>query len=178
VWTIAYAGTTVRLRDTRGVRYLARLLHAPGQEVHASELVGARSVNGRAVAEDRDTVRRSLGDAGALLDRRAHAEYRRRLVDLRADLEEAQRLNDLGRAARAREEIAALGRQLAAGMRGRRAASHAERARLTVTKGIKAALERIAASHPVLGRHLAATVRRGYFCVYRLDPRQPIRWEG
>jgi len=54
--------------------------------------------------------------------------------------------------------------------------SHAERARLTVTKGIKAALARIARSHCTLGAHLSATVRRGYFCRYVPDPRHPITW--
>jgi hypothetical protein len=59
--------------------------------------------------------------------------------------------------------------RLPEGARGRKAPSHAERARLTVTKGIKGALERLAGSHPELGQHLAATVRRGYVCVYRPD---------
>jgi len=35
----------------------------------------------------------------------------------------------------------------------------------------------IAASHPELGAHLHATVRRGYFCSYVPDPRHPIEWE-
>ncbi len=61
---------------------------------------------------------------------------------------------------------------------GRTAAAHGERARLAVTKGLKSALEQIAASHPELGRHLAATVRRGYFCVYRPDPARPVRWDA
>src|SRR5206468_1649212 len=38
-WTITYAGTTVRLRGTRGLHYLAQLLNAPGRELHATELV-------------------------------------------------------------------------------------------------------------------------------------------
>ena len=49
---------------------------------------------------------------------------------------------------------------------------------MAVTKGLKGALERIAASHPELGRHLTATVRRGYFCVYRPDPARPVRWDA
>jgi hypothetical protein len=47
-----------------------------------------------------------------------------------------------------------------------------------VTKGLKTAVERIAASHRELERHLTATVRRAYFCVYRPDPAHPVRWEG
>jgi hypothetical protein len=46
-----------------------------------------------------------------------------------------------------------------------------------VTKDIKNALARIAASHPELGRHLAAAVRRGYFCVYRPDQARAVWWD-
>jgi hypothetical protein len=45
-----------------------------------------------------------------------------------------------------------------------------------VTKGIKAALEKISENHPALGRHLAVTIRRGTFCAYTPDPRHPIPW--
>jgi class 3 adenylate cyclase len=60
--------------------------------------------------------------------------------------------------------------------RGRRAADHAERARLAVTKAVKSALQRLAAVHPRLAAHLQATVGRGYFYVYTPDPRTPITW--
>ena len=52
----------------------------------------------------------------------------------------------------------------------------AERARLTVAKGIRITLDRIRTAHPLLGRHLTSTVRCGYFCIYTPDPRFPIRW--
>ena len=62
------------------------------------------------------------------------------------------------------------------GGRDRRASSGAERARLTVTKGIKAALEKIRASDPSLGQHLATSIKTGYFCSYTPDPQRPITW--
>ena len=43
------------------------------------------------------------------------------------------------------------------GGRGRRAASHAERARLNATRAIWAAMANLARADPALGRHLAAT---------------------
>jgi hypothetical protein len=58
-----------------------------------------------------------------------------------------------------------------------RSGPSAERARLTVTKAIKAALGKICEQHPALGQHLSATIRRGYFCSYTPDPRYPIHWE-
>jgi hypothetical protein len=109
-WTIAFDGQVVRLKDSRGLQYLAALLRRPGHRVAATELV--------------------IGSDGGPVSR--------------------------GRAGDA---------------------SFPERARLTVTKGIKAALGRIAAAHPPLGRHLEVTVRRGHACAYTPDPRHPIVWE-
>lgn len=40
-WTIAYHGTVIRLRDQKGLRYLAYLLQRPGQRVTAGDLMTA-----------------------------------------------------------------------------------------------------------------------------------------
>src|SRR5262249_40481010 len=40
-WTIRYEGRVQRLRDTKGLRYLARLLHQPGEAVPVAELTRA-----------------------------------------------------------------------------------------------------------------------------------------
>jgi hypothetical protein len=53
-----------------------------------------------------------------------------------------------------------------------------ERARINVTRAIKAALGRIKVHDPVLHRHLAATIRTGTFCSYIPDPRLLVRWKG
>jgi non-specific serine/threonine protein kinase len=121
-----------------------------------------------------------LGDAGAVLDAQAKAAYKRRLDALQEDLAEAQRFHDPVRAANTQVEIDFLTAELTAavGLRGRdrRAASHAERARLNVTKAIKAALRTISASHPTLGHYLATSITTGTFCTYTPDPTQPITW--
>ena len=41
VWTLRYAGRTVRMRDSKGLRDLAVLVTRPGEQTHVSELVGA-----------------------------------------------------------------------------------------------------------------------------------------
>ena len=38
-WTVTYEGSVFRLRDTRGVRYVARLVQHPGREFHSLDLV-------------------------------------------------------------------------------------------------------------------------------------------
>jgi hypothetical protein len=189
-WTVAYGGSVVRLRDTKGLRHLARLLTDPAREVLAVELEAAEcrpagtvvgGSRGRAGAGELE-VRPDLGDAGTLLDATAKAAYKARLGELRAELEEARSGNDPVRASRARAELdflaAELARAVGLGGRDRRAASHAERARLNVTRAIRAAMANLARAHPSLGEHLSSTIRTGRYCSYTPDPRAPIRWEG
>jgi non-specific serine/threonine protein kinase len=77
-------------------------------------------------------------------------------LSLRADLGEAEGFNDPVRAARARAEVDALTGELAraVGLGGRdhRAASHAERARLNVTRAIRAAMANLARADPPSAR--------------------------
>jgi hypothetical protein len=188
-WTVAYQGAVVRLRDAKGLRHLARLLTQPGREFHAVDLEAAdrpampaasAGPPGRAGAGELQ-VRPDLGDAGALLDATAKAAYRTRLTELGAELEEAEAGNDPARATRARQEmdflVGELARAVGLGGRDRRAAAHAERARLNATRAIRAAMANLARVHPSLGRHLAATVRTGRYCAYTPDPRVPIAWQ-
>jgi hypothetical protein len=49
-----------------------------------------------------------------------------------------------------------------------------ERLRKAVSARVKASIERIAALHPALGRHLRSSVRTGYWCAY--EPEQPTPW--
>jgi hypothetical protein len=188
-WTISYEGSVVRLKDAKGLRHLARLLTHPGQEFHAVDLEAAEGQPGQAApvgprdraGGDELAVRPDLGDAGALLDATAKAAYRARLGELRAEVEEAEGFNDPVRASRARQEmeflVAELARAVGLGGRDRRAASHAERARLNASRAIRAAMANLAEANPALGRHLAATIRTGRYCSYTPDPRLPIAWE-
>jgi hypothetical protein len=180
LWTIVYSGKQIRLRDMRGMRYLARLLREPGREVHACELV---ALEGRPppppeACDGALPVRLGLSDPSVPLDARARREYRERLAELEAEEADAARGCDLGRLERARKEREFLIAELGAASRRRRASSDAERARVAVTKAIKSALDKIAAEHAELGLHLAATIRRGYYCAYLPDPRHPIAWNA
>lgn len=115
-WTIVFGGEVIRLRDTKGLRYLAVLLRQPGRPIDAVELV---TLAGQVSAADPAPI-------GSEISRRG---------------------------------------------------PDAERARLTVTKGLKATMNRIADLHPAFAAHLHATVRRGYACVYRPDPCHPTFWQ-
>ena len=63
------------------------------------------------------------------------------------------------------------------GGRNRRAASASERARQSVTKTIKAVVERIAQSDAALGDIFSRCIKTGNFCSYQPDPDFPIAWE-
>jgi class 3 adenylate cyclase len=191
VWRVAWAGREVQLRDQRGLAYLAELLRHPGKEIHSLDLVRTGGVAGvplgsaaaAAAAREADgalSIARGLGGAGEALDAKARAAYRARLTELDADLAEAERHHDLGRMEALGEEREVLVAELAGAARGAGAsvASDAERARVAVTKGLKSAQERIAAAHPELAAHLAATLRRGTFCCYQPDPGHPVEWEA
>lgn len=125
-------------------------------------------------------MRSSPGDAGEVLDRQSVVAYRRRLSELEEEVEEARAWADPERAARAEAERDFLIRELSAavglGGRMRRASSVSERARLSVTRAIRAALSRIAKQSPALGDHLQATIHTGTFCSYLPDPRVPVDW--
>jgi tetratricopeptide (TPR) repeat protein len=181
-WSVIFEGHTVRVRDLKGMRYLARLLADPGREYHVLDLVAAETGSGPPV-DSRQAAglpRSSLGDAGESLDARAKDAYRRRLAEIEDDIEQARAIGDAERAAQADAERDFLVRELAhafgLGGRDRRAASASERARAGVTRAVRQAITRIAEHHPQLGEHLGRTIRTGTYCAYFPDPRAPAGW--
>ena len=157
IWAFALHDRTVRLRDARGLQYLATLLSRPGEEVHALELVGG----GAATAADMGLP---------VLDDAARDAYRARIADLREELDEAERFHDPVRAERARDELEALTAQLAGavglGGRARTTGDDAERARVNATRAIRASLRKVAEQDAALGAELEATVRTGTACAH------------
>lgn len=111
-WTIEYAGTVSRLRDSAGLRHLAFLLRHAGERIPSTDLLALPG---------------SVSDAcGAA---RPHDP------------------RDL------------------------------ERARVAVTRAIRAALQRLGEHHPALLEHFKATIRTGTACAYEPDRRLSRRWE-
>ena len=181
-WTLSWRGKVVRLKDTKGLHYIAYLLANPGRQVLAYELAAAGTANGKRRASiDAVGTAANLGDAGALLDAKACGQYRRRIGELREELKEAAQHNDAIRALRLRSELESLRDQIGAavglGGRVRKAASHSERARLMVTKAIKAAITKIRAGDDSMGRYLATSIKTGQCCSYDPDPMHPISWQ-
>lgn len=159
VWVVDGGEAPLRLKTSRGIEILARLVEAPDRELHVTDLA--------APAGERGLVE----DAGEVLDAEAIASYRRRRDELQEELAEAEEWNDAGRAARVREELellaAELSRAVGLGGRRRRAASTTERARINVQRRLSHAIKQIAEQSPSLGRYLEWTVQTGQFCAYR-----------
>src|SRR6202162_3575785 len=102
-WTVGYRGKSFRLKDSKGLGYLAHLLRHPAAEFHVLDLAGGvagqledeetnQSVHGWPRGEQ-DLEKAgihigSLGDAGEMLDEQAKVAYRRRLSELREELEQ------------------------------------------------------------------------------------------
>jgi hypothetical protein len=192
-WTLAFGGVVCRLRENRGMRYLALLLQHPNEELHALRIVADDVLPDAAqpgtvlrgsvpeVVATEENPQAGFSDAGELLDPQARAAYTQRLADLQAELAEAQAYNDSDRTDRLQEEIAFLTQELsqAVGLGGRvrKAAAATERAHVNVTKAMKSAINKISKSHPALGHHLRQTIRTGTCCSYTSDPRSPISWQ-
>jgi hypothetical protein len=187
IWTIGQPGREIQLRDAKGLAHVARLLGAPHVEFHALDLVGGvttdpgRATAAVAVGAGIEVRARGEGDAGPALDSQAKAAYRGRITELQEEIEEADAFNDAQRAARAREELAFVTRELAGAVglhgRDRKTGSDAERARVNVTRAIRTALKRISEHDPALGRRLGAAIRTGTFCVYEPPPGEEPAWD-
>jgi tetratricopeptide (TPR) repeat protein len=181
-WSLEFEGRTVRVRDLKGMHYLAWLLAHPGQEFHALDLVAAESVGVARpeVSLPAELPRTALGDAGEMLDARAKDAYRRRLAEIEDDIEQARALDDSEREAQADIErdflVRELSRAVGLGGRDRRASSASERARVGVTRAVRKAMNQISEHHPALGQHLDRAIRTGTSCAYLPDPRVPTKW--
>ena len=154
---ICFKGTSVSLKDTKGLQMLARLVSTPDKEVHVLDLAGS------AASPD-------SGDAGPQLDDKARIEYQRRVAELQEGLTEAEELGDLGQADAMRGELDFITRELSRayglGGRERKAGSAAERARVNVRRRLKDAIERIGQQMPDAARYLENTIKTGSYCKY------------
>jgi hypothetical protein len=184
-WTIVFEQKTIRLRNSLGVRCIARLLENPERQLLALDLLafvrGGFDLEGSAGNQDvNGLIQLRPSDLGPHLDQTAKSAYRERLMDLRHELEDAKQFNDMGRVSMIEEEISAIARELASavglGKRDRRMGSDVERARVSATNAIRGVLRKMSPQHPSLARYLTTTIRTGSFCGYFPDPRFPGAW--
>ena len=85
-WSIEFGSEAFRLRDAKGMRHVARLLGAPGREVHALQLAQLEPSPTAFAPARGELPFDGFGDAGPVLDEASKAAYRDRLEDLRTEL--------------------------------------------------------------------------------------------
>lgn len=176
-WVVSCGDTRARLSDSKGLRYLAELVRTPGVERHALDLVDhVEGVAPGVLGVDR----RHLGDAGEVLDTQARTAYRHRIEALRSEIDEALRRGADRRAEVLQTEldrlVGELARAFGLGGRSRRASSTAERARLNVTRALRAAAARLREALPEAGTTLDGRLRTGTYCAYEPAPGDDVRW--
>jgi tetratricopeptide (TPR) repeat protein len=169
---LRFRGLQTVLPDLKGFRYLERLLAEPGREFHVLDLVAVEQGTLRAAG---------VADSGLpVLDDEARAAYRRRLADIEEDIEEATRMNDPGRLDLAERDrdylVAELTRAVGLGGRHRTVGGTSERARTSVARSLRYALQRMAEDHEAMAGYLRQTVRTGMYCSYAPDPISPVVW--
>ena len=166
-WLLCAGVEQVRLRDSRGIHYLRALLISPGRDVPALELAGG---GGSLVAPGSEPA----------VDDATHRAYRSRLIELDGEVDRADRAGDPARAERAEIERQAildeLRRTMGLGGRPRVTSPEAERARVNVTRTLRATLDQIAQRAPKVGAHLQASIRTGRTCRYQPVAGGPARW--
>jgi tetratricopeptide (TPR) repeat protein len=176
VWTVGLGSAAFRLKDIKGLHYLSRLISRPEREISALDLAsGGPAQTDGAMSDDLSV---GVLDPGLeALDDAARRAYTARIKELQEEIDDVE---DSAVKSRLQEEmdalVDALTDAIGLGGRTRKTSSAAEKARLSVTRAIRSAIERIEENDPVLGKHLSVSVRTGIFCSYSPDSSSQIRW--
>jgi|TARA_B100000315_G_scaffold259748_1_gene317002 hypothetical protein len=200
IWVITYADETIRLQDSLGLKYIHYLLLHPEKEIFALEL--KREINPVFLFKDQDGYERlgneevsklliegklrsmPTGTSGAkeeILDDQAVKEYKDELKRLTIKLNDAEELSQDEEAEEIRKKIEILMKQLSAGHdhhgQPREFTDESEKARVSVSKAVRASLEKIKDDKtglPALWRHFCSTLSAGISCSYK--PEKPMPW--
>jgi hypothetical protein len=161
-WQISYEGQSFRISDAKGINDIARLLSAPGEQIHCSELMGSMVKMG----------------GEPVIDEKAKKNYKAKLVSLREDMSLAEVHNDYQRSAVLQKEyddvLDMLSSSLGLNGRTRKSDDPIEKIRSAVTWRIRNSIKKITSVHPALGKHLSNSIKTGIFCCYR--PEKNIPW--
>ncbi len=168
-WIISLDNRKTTIKDTKGAKYLAEILRNLGKDIHVLKII-----------ETCDQKQLDNETEIDLLDPKARTQYKNRICHLDKEIQEAQSNNDLGRLENAKNEKIfiqeELTRSLTLGGRSRKFTNTVERARLNVSRAVRAVIRNIQIMDPALGHHLETHIRTGRYCRYIRDPKHPIKW--
>ena len=155
-WVVTAGDMRADVPNLVGMQYVNVLVGRPGEDIPASELVGASVVDGA---------------RHEVVDRQTLELYRRRVRELDIEIAEADDDADLARAEALRLERDELrdelGRVLGLGGSQRTFTDASERARTAVHKAVKRAIDAIGEIEPKLADHLRDSIVTGRVCRYQ-----------
>ncbi len=162
VWQISYDNKQVLITEVKGLNDLAKMLGQPEKQFHCTELMGTGL---EALAEP-------------VFDERAKRSYQKKILELQEEIRWSENNNDLQRSSYLHEEYDHIVDHLSSslGLTGRIRKSHdnLDKTRSAVTWRIRNAIQKIEKAHPILGKHLSASIRTGIFCSY--VPEKSTKW--
>jgi hypothetical protein len=168
IWTLTFAGKSIRLKDINGLRVIAELLAKKGRAIPGVQL--EQSISGK--------PRENPSSGTAVLDDEARKSYQDRYDELVCELEKAEKFHDVGRQEQLQLEKDELERELSAktGLRGRkrRMGDDNERIRKAVSNAIDRAIKAIEKEHSILARHLDNSISKGID--FRYCPDANVEW--
>jgi len=178
-WTLRYEDRSIVLKDAKGLTYLAALLAEPDREFRAIDLIQLL-----APAHDGEGRGRSssasppigLEVKEPLIDQKARRAYERRIRDLTESLVQSELAGDPAESLACREELTVLEQEMSrtVGLGGQtRTSSASERARSSVTRAIRLAIQQITAADAIIGAQIGRRVRTGTYCRYRSRDDRP-----
>lgn len=162
VWQISYDNKQVLITEVKGLNDLAKMLGHPEKQFHCAELMGSGL---EALAEP-------------VFDERAKRSYQKKILELQEEIRWSENNNDLQRSSYLHEEYDQIVDHLSSslGLKGKIRKSHdnLDKTRSAITWRIRNAIQKIEKAHPILGKHLSASIRTGIFCSYM--PEKSIKW--
>jgi 7-cyano-7-deazaguanine synthase in queuosine biosynthesis len=168
-WKVWFENESASLKDSVGLRHIARLLASPRSQMPCTTLLALEAGHSGPTP---------VGSGGEATDKQSVRTYHARLQQLADDLAEAKLANDVHRQAEIREEAGKIEAHLKSttGLGGepRPAADDNEKARQTVTTAIRRSVKAMDTKHRYLREHLGKYLKTGVFCSYEPDPE--ITW--
>jgi hypothetical protein len=150
------------LPEVKGFYDLLKLLANPEKQFHCTELMGAGLVM----------------SAELVFDEKAKRSYQKKILELEEEIRWSENNNDLQRTATLHKEYDNIVDHLTSslGLRGKIRKTHdvLDKTRSAVTWRIRNTIQKIEKVHPMLAKHLSASIKTGIFCVY--NPEKQVRW--
>lgn len=178
-WVLRYRGTTVNIRDTKGLAAIHALLLNQGNSVPLADLgVAPVSVPGSLVDPDDMLGQEESMD---LTDTKAIAQCRSELAKIESSLRIAEASGNRAEMSRLQAVKKKIEQYLSSTTnfrgRARRSSNALKRMQDVVAKRLKRALDSIRPKHMDLWKHLNNNIRNQDGVSYRYDPDDRVDWE-